>query len=64
MVFHALNRANNRDEVFEDEEDYLAFLRVMRDDGGAGSRSVKAILHRMPVRGTECVAGESGGAGG
>lgn len=31
MVFHVLNRANNRDEMFETDEDYLAFLRVMRD---------------------------------
>lgn len=31
MVFHVLNRANNRDQVFERDEDYLAFLRVMRD---------------------------------
>ncbi len=29
MVFHVLNRANNRDEIFEDDEDYLAFPRVM-----------------------------------
>ena len=31
MVFHVLNRANNRDDMFETAEDYLAFLRVMRD---------------------------------
>lgn len=31
MIFHVLNRANNRDEIFERDEDYLAFLRVMRD---------------------------------
>ena len=31
MIFHVLNRANNRDEIFEKEQDYLAFLRVMRD---------------------------------
>ena len=31
MVFHVLNRANNRDPMFEEDEDYLAFLRVMRD---------------------------------
>ncbi len=31
MVFHVLNRANNRDDMFETPEDFLAFLRVMRD---------------------------------
>ena len=31
MVFHVLNRANNRDDMFDKDEDYLAFLRVMRD---------------------------------
>ena len=31
MVFHVLNRANNREKIFEKDEDYLAFLRVMRD---------------------------------
>jgi putative transposase len=31
MVFHVLNRANNREEMFEKDEDYLAFLRVLRD---------------------------------
>ncbi len=29
MVFHVLNRANNRDEIFEDDEDCLAFPRGM-----------------------------------
>jgi REP-associated tyrosine transposase len=31
MVFHVLNRANNRDRIFATPEDYLAFLRVLRD---------------------------------
>jgi REP element-mobilizing transposase RayT len=31
MIFHVLNRANNCDDMFETPEDYLAFLRVMRD---------------------------------
>ncbi len=31
MVFHVLNRANNRAEIFTSDEDYLAFLRVLRD---------------------------------
>jgi putative transposase len=31
MVFHVLNRANNRDEMLERDEDYLAFLRVLGD---------------------------------
>ena len=31
MVFHVLNRANNRAPIFEKDENYLAFLRVMRD---------------------------------
>jgi len=31
MVFHVLNRANNRDPMFDKDEDYLAFLRVLRD---------------------------------
>lgn len=31
MVFHVLNRANNRDEMFEKDEDYLAFLRLLGD---------------------------------
>ena len=31
MVFHVLNRANSRDPMFEEDEDDLAFLRVMRD---------------------------------
>jgi len=34
MVFHVLNRANNRDEMFEKDEDYLAFLRVLGDTSG------------------------------
>ncbi len=28
MVFHVLNRANNRDVIIEVDEDYLAFPRV------------------------------------
>lgn len=31
MIFHVLNRANNRMPIFEAIGDYLAFLRVMRD---------------------------------
>ena len=31
MIFHVLNRANNRDPILEKDEDYLAFLRVMCD---------------------------------
>jgi putative transposase len=31
MVFHVLNRANNREAMFLTEDDYLAFLRVVRD---------------------------------
>jgi putative transposase len=31
MIFHVLNRANNRDSIFRTDEDYLAFLRVMCD---------------------------------
>ena len=31
MIFHVLNRANNRAPMFEKDQDYLAFLRVMRD---------------------------------
>ncbi len=31
MVFHVLNRGNNRGKIFEKDEDYLAFLRVMHD---------------------------------
>ena len=31
MVFHVLNRANNRDRIFETAGDYLAFLRVLCD---------------------------------
>jgi putative transposase len=30
-VFHVLNRANNREAMFEHDEDYRAFLRVLRD---------------------------------
>lgn len=39
MVFHVLNRANNRDSIFEQDEDYLAFLRVM-----------EATLQKKPMR--------------
>lgn len=39
MVFHVLNRANNRDEIFAKDEDYLAFLRVLRD-----------VLEKKPMR--------------
>jgi hypothetical protein len=28
MVFHVLNRGNDRRTIFEDEEDYAAFLRL------------------------------------
>jgi putative transposase len=31
MVFHVLNRANNRDQIFATPGDYLAFLRVLSD---------------------------------
>jgi putative transposase len=31
MIFHVLNRANNRDQIFATPGDYLAFLRVLRD---------------------------------
>jgi REP-associated tyrosine transposase len=31
MIFHVLNRANNRDTIFAAEDDYRAFLRAMRD---------------------------------
>jgi putative transposase len=31
MIFHVLNRANNRDPMFATDADYLAFLRVLRD---------------------------------
>jgi putative transposase len=30
MVFHVLNRGNDRREIFEDDGDYEAFLRVLR----------------------------------
>jgi putative transposase len=29
LVFHALNRANNRDVVFHDEDDFLGFLHAL-----------------------------------
>jgi putative transposase len=31
MVFHVLNRGNDRREIFEYGDDYEAFLRVLRD---------------------------------
>jgi len=31
MVFHVLNRGNHRMPIFEADQDYLAFLRVVRD---------------------------------
>jgi putative transposase len=31
MVFHVMNRANNRALIFAKEQDYAAFMRVMRD---------------------------------
>ncbi len=31
MVFHVLNRGNDRREIFENGDDYEAFLRVVRD---------------------------------
>lgn len=31
MIFHVLNRANNRGDMFETPVDYLDFLRVMHD---------------------------------
>jgi len=30
MIFHVLNRANDRKTIFQDDADYLAFLRVVR----------------------------------
>jgi len=30
-VFHVLNRGNARDEIFEDDGDYLAFEVVLRE---------------------------------
>ena len=45
MVFHVLNRANNQDEMFEKGEDYLAFLRVMRD---TSEKKPMRILERAP----------------
>ena len=29
MIFHVLNRGNARDEIFNDEADYLAFEKVL-----------------------------------
>jgi putative transposase len=31
MIFHVLNRANNRDRIFDTPDDYRALLRVVRD---------------------------------
>jgi REP element-mobilizing transposase RayT len=31
MVFHVLNRGNDRREIFDDRGDYEAFLRVMQE---------------------------------
>jgi putative transposase len=31
MVFHVLNRGNDRRDIFEDQGDYEAFLRVMHE---------------------------------
>ena len=31
LVYHVLNRANDRQPIFETDDDYLAFLRVVRD---------------------------------
>ncbi len=31
MVFHVLNRGNDRREIFDDRADYVAFLRVIRE---------------------------------
>ena len=31
MIFHVLNRANNRDRMFQTPEDFCAFLRVVSD---------------------------------
>ncbi len=31
MVFHVLNRGNDRREIFDDRADYEAFLRVMKE---------------------------------
>jgi putative transposase len=30
-IYHAMNRGNNRNEIFHKPEDYLAFLRVLRE---------------------------------
>ncbi len=51
MVFHVLNRANNRDEMFEKDQDYLAFLRVMSDM--LEKKSMRILSFRvMPNTGT------------
>jgi putative transposase len=31
MVYHVLNRANARMEIFEDDGDYLAFFRILAE---------------------------------
>ena len=31
MIFHVLNRGNDRRTIFETESDYLAFLRVLSE---------------------------------
>jgi putative transposase len=39
IVYHALNRANGRNELFHKPEDYSAFERIMI-----------SAMHRTPIR--------------
>jgi putative transposase len=58
MVFHVLNRANDRDEMLEKDEDYLAFLRVLGDTLQKKPMRILAYC-LMPNIGT-CFCGPNG----
>jgi hypothetical protein len=52
--YHFLNRANRRDQVFHDFDDYAAFAHLLRQtDAHVSMRIIKGACHRKPQTSNE-----------
>jgi putative transposase len=45
--YHVINRGNERAQVFHEDDDYHAFVRLLRQACVRGKRPVNAILHML-----------------
>ncbi len=43
LIYHVINRGNNRQTVFDSDGDYAAFLKAGKDSKGSGVFAVREL---------------------